>query len=111
MKSERQKLYEGLADIRSRADKFGEGCVIIRCVDYVKVMNTLSKAASVFERDRTPMTERDEIVAMLNEIRANIKPMSLCSPMETAIKNVYGDSLDFVLKKTINFLERMTDVE
>lgn len=55
------------------------------------------------------MTEREELIAMLNELRANIKPMSLCSPMETAIKNVYGDSVDFVLKKTINYLERMTD--
>ncbi len=55
------------------------------------------------------MTEREEIIAMLKELRANIKPMSLCSPMETAIKNVYGDSVDFVLKKTINYLEKEND--
>ena len=57
------------------------------------------------------MTEREEIIAMLKVLKANIKPMSLCSPMETAIKNVYGDSVDFVLKKTIDYLERMNDDE
>ncbi len=55
------------------------------------------------------MTEREEIIKQLTELRSNIKPMSLCTPMETAIKNVYGDSIDLVLKKTINYLEKTTD--
>lgn len=55
------------------------------------------------------MSELKEIIAMLKELRDSVKPMSLCSPMETAIKNVYGSNVNDVLNVTINYLERLAD--
>lgn len=55
------------------------------------------------------MSELKEIVTMLKELRDSIKPMSLCTPMETAIHNVYGSDVDAVLNTTIKYLERLAD--
>ncbi len=53
------------------------------------------------------MSELKEIIAMLKELRDSVKPMSLCTPMETAIHNVYGSDVDSALTMTINYLERL----
>ena len=55
------------------------------------------------------MTEREEIIVMLKTLRENIKPMAICSPMETVIRDTYSSSTDFVLKKTIDYLEKEND--
>lgn len=55
------------------------------------------------------MSKLEEIIAMLKELRDSIKPMSLCTPMETAIHNVYGSNVNEVLNVTIKYLERLAD--